>query len=179
MKRKICLLRGVNVGGKNKIKMKEFRELLESSGFRNVSTYIQSGNMVFDYQEEDCIRIATNIKKLILDKYSYDVSCLVIQPEKLEGILRSLPSKISEGRSSKKIYFMLLDDTPDSDRIKTLIEDFSYEPERFEILDDVVYYSIPDHISPGKLNTNLFENKLKITGTTRNQNTIEKLLEMV
>ncbi|MCX2743029.1 DUF1697 domain-containing protein [Mangrovivirga sp. M17] len=179
MEKKICLLRGINVSGKNKIKMKDLRDHLESSGLQNVSTYIQSGNIVFETRKKDSSNIAEDIRSLISDKYGYDVSCLVIEPEKLEKILAGLPEIIEDGRSSKKIYFMILDALPSEDRLSLLKDPKAYEPERFKIIDDVIYYSIPDHISPGKLNTNLFENKLKVTGTTRNKNTIEKLLDMV
>ena len=68
MKTYIALLKGINVGGHKKVPMAELHELLSKSGFKNVKTYIQSGNVVFDYKET----ASNKLQKMIFDKIQED-----------------------------------------------------------------------------------------------------------
>ncbi|NMM47287.1 DUF1697 domain-containing protein [Marinigracilibium pacificum] len=177
MNKNICLLRGVNVSGKNLIKMKDFKVLLESSGFHSVKTYIQSGNIVFETPENDKNKVSSDFSEIIKSNYGYSVSCLVLSPGEILQSLNDFPEELKTNRSPKKSYVMFLNN-PVADEFIGEIPLEKYEPERFGVKKNVIYYSIPDNISPGKLGTNLFESKFKVTGTSRNINTLEKIIDL-
>ncbi len=87
----IAFLRGINVGGRNKIPMLALRQALESFGFKNVRTYIQSGNVVFEAGLSSTDVIITSIEKMILDTFGCSVPVMVITTAKLEYILCQSP----------------------------------------------------------------------------------------
>ena len=65
----IALLRGINVGGNNKVEMKKLKDVFEALGFKNVSTYINSGNVIFETNETEMVKIVEKIEQAILKKY--------------------------------------------------------------------------------------------------------------
>jgi len=83
MKKYIVLLRGINVGGKNKISMKELKELLEEYGFLDVVTYINSGNIVFSSHNSDIEFLKRNCEALIFEKFKLELLLMVITAEEL------------------------------------------------------------------------------------------------
>jgi uncharacterized protein (DUF1697 family) len=169
MKRFIVLLRGINVSGKNKLPMKELREVLVSAGFQNVATYIQSGNIVLD-SKDDSKEIETRISQLFKGKYGYDVPAFAYTVQDWEVIMKECPYEEIE----KKVYYTLLDREP---KIKE-IEVNKTETDEFSIRNNMVYLYCLSY-GKTKLSNNLFENKLKVTATTRNRRTVMKLFDMV
>jgi uncharacterized protein (DUF1697 family) len=83
----IALLRGINVGGHRPLKMEELRQMFVMLGFENVSTYIQSGNVVFDAADQDESQLATKIKNQIADTFEYDVPMIICTVEQLQKTL--------------------------------------------------------------------------------------------
>lgn len=176
----IALLRGINVSGQKKIKMAELKTLCESIGFSSVTTYIQSGNIVFDSEKPDITSITNTLYKAILDHFGFDVPVLVIKPKKLKEILQNNPydQRIKQGEiEQNKMYFTLLANTPDLSVIDELNAS-SYAPEEFVITNKVVYFFAANGYGKTKLNNNFFEKKLKCSATTRNFKTVFKLLEL-
>lgn len=180
MKMYIALLRGVNVSGQKKIKMTALKAMFESLGFVSVTTYIQSGNVVFKSKKEDTIQIGNLITQGILKTFGYEVPVLVLTHEILKSIYQENPfleritsSKIEE----KKMYFTLLSYPPDTQAVEEL-EAASCDEEEFVITDKVVYFYAANGYGKTKLNNNFFEKKLKCNATTRNLRTVIKLLEL-
>jgi len=169
MNRFIVLLRGINVSGKNKLPMKELRELLISSGFHNVATYIQSGNIVLESQKS-LKEVETCISNLIEEKYDYEVPAFVYTVNDWEKIINECPYEEGE----KKVYFTFLSEAT---KIKEL-EVNKVETDEFTIKDHMVYLCCLSY-GKTKLSNNLFENKLNLRATTRNSRTVMKLYEMV
>ena len=169
MNRYIVLLRGVNVSGKNKLPMKELRELLTSSGFQHVATYIQSGNIVLD-SEYSTKEIELIITRLIKEKYGYDVPAFAYTVKDWKHIIKECPYEEVE----KKVYFTFLDTEPEIKEIEVSMT----ETDEFTILNNMVYLYCLSY-GKTKLSNNLFENKLKVRATTRNSRTVMKLFEMV
>ncbi len=87
----ISILRGINVSGKNIIKMADLKQLYETLGFMEVQTYIQSGNVIFRTKEQNIITIEKTIKEHIITHFGYDIPVLVIKSEKLKKIVETLP----------------------------------------------------------------------------------------
>lgn len=97
MTRYIALLRGINISGKNKISMPELKAALIQKGFSEVSTYLNSGNIIFSDAEADTIVLADKIKTLIQEKFTLDIPVFVIaqkEKSKIEFILRIIPIPI-------------------------------------------------------------------------------------
>lgn len=101
MTRYIALLRGINISGKNKISMSELKTALIEKGFSEVSTYLNSGNIIFSDDEANTIVLADKIKTLIQEKFSLDVPVFVIAQSELKTLLTKAP--VWWGTDSKDI----------------------------------------------------------------------------
>lgn len=172
MKTYISILRGINVSGQKKIKMADLKKLYEDLGFKNIQSYIQSGNVVFEFQETASKKLEEMIFNKIKEHYHFDVPNLVLTPLEIEEVLNKNPFSQHE-----KMYFTFLSDLPSTERIEQL-KHLDYSPEEYVIIDKTAYFYSPNGYGKAKMNNNFFESKLKVTATTRNFNTVKKLLEM-
>jgi len=172
----ISILRGINVSGQKKILMADLKNLFESIGFKNVVTYIQSGNLIFETNENNSeIELATKIEEAILKQYSFEVPVIVFKNTELRQWIASNPF-LKDENLEERLYFTFLNKTPDSIHVEQLQGDYS--PEKFEIIDKVIYFYCPIGYGKTKLSNTFFEKKLKVKATTRNFKTTFKLLEL-
>lgn len=170
----IAFLKGINVGGHKKVSMADLHELLSSSGYENVQTYIQSGNVVLQASEKSLLKIEEVIKKSIFKKFGFEVSVLVKTIQNLERIFDACPFSEEKKKAS---YFIMLHDTPESDLIKVASEKV-YEGEEYAIIKNCIYFFCEKGFGQAKFNTNFFERKLKTFATARNYNTMVKLIAL-
>lgn len=87
----IALLRGINVGGKNLIKMNDLKQLFKSMDFENVRTYIQSGNVIFESAEKNESTIAKKLERSLLEQFEDDVLVFIRTIPEIEAILKLNP----------------------------------------------------------------------------------------
>ena len=174
MKIYIALLRGINVSGQKKVPMADLRELMVDSGFKNVQTYIQSGNVVFQSESENKKELETIIQNKIKKYFGFDVSILIKTVFEIEKILNVCPFSKDKKENS---YFTLLHDIPKKDVIDSTSQE-TYKDEEFLIKSDCVYFYSETGYGKAKCNNNFFERKLKVTATTRNYKTMLKLLAL-
>ncbi|MCF7561244.1 DUF1697 domain-containing protein [Sabulilitoribacter multivorans] len=174
MKTYIALLKGINVGGHKKVPMAELRELLNKSGFKNVETYIQSGNVILQSSKNSILEIESDIEKSIIDYFGFGLSVLVKTRQDLKRIFDDCPFSENKKRAS---YFMMLHDCPNNDLAKEASEKV-YEGEEYQILNNCIYYFCEKGFGKAKFNVNFFERKLKTFATARNYNTMLKLLSL-
>ncbi|PCI97268.1 MAG: hypothetical protein COB15_08070 [Flavobacteriales bacterium] len=172
MKTYISLLRGINVSGQKKILMADLKSLYEELGFTKVQTYIQSGNVVFEYQETKTADLQQVIFNKIQSHYGFEVPNLILLPTEVEKALKNNPYQGIE-----KMYFVFLAEQPEKENIKTLSE-FNFDNEFYNLGHKMIYFHCPNGYGKAKLSNNFFENKLKVSATTRNLRTTNKLLEM-
>lgn len=172
----IALLRGINVSGQKKIKMPELKSLFESYGFQDVETYIQSGNVIFSSKEKSKSKLEDKISSAIKSKFGFEVHVFVINPEEIEHVIQSNPF-IKKKKDREKLYVTLLSENPLAENIKKL-HVIDHSPEEYIIDGRYIYLFVPNGYGKAKLNNNLFENKLKVFGTTRNWKTVNKLFEL-
>ncbi|RDY59450.1 DUF1697 domain-containing protein [Flagellimonas nanhaiensis] len=175
MKTFIALLRGINVGGQKKIKMADLRKALQNIGLESVTTYIQSGNIVFCSNEGDIQKLEESIFDAIKKDFGFEVPTLIISQDEIESMLTSNP--FSNQTELNNLYFVLLKQSPSNE----LMEQFNklkFENEDFDIETNCVYLSCKKGYGKAKLNNNLVENKLKVQATARNLRTMQKLLEL-
>lgn len=170
----IALLRGINVGGHKKVPMTELRELLTKSGLDNVQTYIQSGNVILESSEDSTHNIEGIIQKAIIAHFGFDVSVIVKTNNELQAIFNACPFSEDKKKTS---YFVILDMTPNDDLVKIASEKV-YEGEQYIIINDCIYFYSAKGYGQVKFNMNFFERKLKVSATSRNYNTMMKLLSL-
>jgi uncharacterized protein (DUF1697 family) len=161
----IVLLRGVTPTGKNKTPMARLREVLTKAGFKEVRTYIQSGNVI----------LRTNVSPAALEKRVHDLIKKHIGPElvivartaaQLKRVLDGNP--FQKGHDISRVFFVSFAQTPSAEKIKELIaQDFSPE----ELV-------IPGSAARSKLSNNFLERKHRVSATTRNRNTLNTLIEL-
>lgn len=166
----IALFRGINVGGRNLIPMKELVLIMEEAGAVNIRTYIQSGNVVF----EGLPSAGEKAVQLIEAKLGFKPEVLVLRAEDLEQAIRNCPYPEAEG---KACYFFFCKSEPgnfDQGKLETLKAD----SEDYLLKDRVFYLHAPDGSGRSKLASNV-ERCLGVTTTARNLNTVRKLSEMV
>lgn len=166
----IAILRGINVGGNRKLPMAELRELLGSLGFQDIRTYIQSGNIIFTSDLSDTKQLETIISESIQSKYDYNVPTIVKTIAQWEQAIVNNPYK---GKDIKRVLFTFLKEIPE-----VTIPQHVSENDEYQLIHDVVHLHCPNGYGNTKLNNNFFEKQLGIIATTRNWNTVEKLLQL-
>lgn len=176
MKKYIAFLRGINVGGHRPLKMEDLRELFGELGFHNASTYIQSGNVIFEADgEADPNFLSTKIKVQIKETFGYDVPVVVRTPSDLENSLSSFPFKDREGW---KGYISFLAHEPMGEQAAEL-ESLSCDIEEFEIRGLEIYSTVDKQTNKKpKFSNSFVEKKLGVPTTTRNLRTVNKILEL-
>lgn len=165
----ILLFRAVNVGGNNLLPMKPLTLLLQQCGYTNVSSYIQSGNVVLNGD----IPPAANITTAIASQFGFTPAMLVLTQQEFEQAVTANPYHAADGKTAH-VYFADTPFTPDLQKLSAL----ATANERFAIKDKVFYLYAPEGIGRSKLVTGL-EKCLGVAVTGRNLNTVNKLREMV
>jgi uncharacterized protein (DUF1697 family) len=170
MKTWIALLRGINVGGKHIVPMKELTKLLESAGFADVKTYIQSGNVVF----RSPARPKDEIGQLIEKKYGFKPSVFIMSGDDLKKAAANNPFETDQG---KAVHFFFCDNPPESVDFE-LLDSLKAESEAYKLLDKIFYLHAPDGIGRSKLVEKMGKAFPDVNMTARNLNTINKLLDI-
>jgi len=178
MNTKIAILRGINVGGKRKILMVDLKLLFEDLGFINITTYIQSGNVIFNSETKlTDIQITEKIENAITNKYGFTVPVIIKSIKEIEESIIENPFYQKDNQDINKLHLTLLKEQPTSEnQMKT--ESYNYEPDKFAIKGKNVFIFCKGKYHQSKLTNNFFENKLKVSATTRNWKTILKLVKL-
>lgn len=176
MQKYIAFLRGINVGGHNKLPMQDLRALMDLLGFLEVKTYIQTGNIVFKSDVTDIAIITSKIEAGIENSFGFKIPPVLVKtPKQVALILENYPFSETEKQTS---YFALLY-TKVGRNQKQLITTFSFLNEKFKLINDCVYLYSSTGYGRAKANNNFLEKKkLEITVTTRNFKTLTKLLAL-
>jgi uncharacterized protein (DUF1697 family) len=170
----IVFLRGVNVSGKNKLNMKEFTVMLEDAGFKNVQTYIQSGNAVFETSLEK-VEIETKVEAILLNKLETEVPVFLIQENELAQLIENNPFLKNGSGEPKQQYVTFFKNPVDL----SSIELEKYFPDELISSSSICYLNCLTSYGSTKLNTTFLEKKLNQKGTTRNWNTLQKMLTLL
>ena len=177
MKTHLALLRGINVSGHNMMKMDALKKALEKIGFENVQTYIQSGNVFVDSEEENPTKVAFKIKMEIFRVFGHDVPVIVIGKEDLEKCFANNPFLKEPEVDIKKLYFAFLSTELQSDAINQL-KISNIKPDEVSIDANRIFIKYAVGAGKTKLDQKYIEKKMNITATIRNWNTVTKLLEI-
>jgi uncharacterized protein (DUF1697 family) len=174
----ISILRGINVGGHRKIPMKDLKQMLDKLGYQDVTTYIQSGNVVFRSGKGNSpAGISNEIEKAISLTFGFEVPVITRSMHEWKQTLSENPLLHDAGLDVDKFHVTFLEREPEpalADNLSMI--DFSLE--RLVIRGKDVYLYCPDGYGNSKLTNSFFENKLKVTATTRNWRTVIVLGEL-
>ncbi len=170
----IALLRGINVSGQKKIKMAELRQQLELHGFKQVKTYIQSGNILFEAAEASADDLAKEIKGLIQSHYGYKVSVFVLSPDQLAAIIQHNPFVPQHNDMLNRVFGAVLSSEVDQSSLDDL-KKYMAQDDKMYAHQQYLYFVVPNGMGKSKLTNNVIERVLKAKATTRNWNTMLKL----
>lgn len=168
----VSMLRGVNVAGQNMLKMSKLAELYESLGFKNVRTYLQSGNVVFSHNSGEPAKVATKIEKALAQRLALDVTVFLRTSQDMGGVVAKNPF-----RHQKMIYITFLRTKPENVPMDKL-NSVRGPGEEFRIIDREVFLYLPNGSGRTKLSNNHLEKTIGLPATTRNWNTVTALAEM-
>lgn len=171
----IALLRGINVGKHNRIKMADLKSLLETMGLTKVKTYIQSGNVLFEAKDE-AEQLSQRLEDEISKTFGFPVPVILRTAEEYEQIIRDCPYSIDSLKEGESIQLAFLAEEPS--QVKTdLLRNYESEPDECFIKGKEVYLFLRQSILDSKLAAQL--PKLGVPATVRNWKTVIKLSTMV
>jgi len=171
-------LRGVNVTGHNTIKMEVLRGLCQGLGFRNVETYVQSGNIVFQALLENPEAISKRIGETVLRSFGFDTPVIVRTSKEMRNVIGNNPFLKEKGIDSSKLHVTFLSETAQKGSEKKL-ETLATNPDRFYPASHEIYLYCPGGYGRTRLSNNAIEKALSVEATTRNWKTTNTLFEMV
>ena len=158
--------------------MADLSALYEAQGFENVTTYIQSGNVIFESNRADKAELKKAIEKAIEDEYNFYVPVDIRTHRELKSILDKCPyEEKKREENDTKILVTFLQSAPPRQKQELLVQHVK-PPERLTIKGSVVYLYCPNGYGKSKLSNTLLENKLGTTATTRNWKSVKKLYEL-
>lgn len=178
MKTYIAFLRGINVSGQKMIKMAALQEMFNALNLKNVKTYIQSGNVIFQYKGDDLTTLQKKIEKKIKETFGFDVPVILVPADSIEGVLKNNPFIKKKACDFEKLYFIFFNGNIDKAGLEKISQG-SYGTDEFSIKGNVIYLHLPNNYGNTKLNNNFFESKLKIIASARNLKTLNALKAMV
>jgi uncharacterized protein (DUF1697 family) len=173
----LCLLRGINVSGHNMIKMEALKTTLEAIGFKNVQTYIQSGNVFVDSEEENAAAVGFKIKQEIFKVFGHEVPIVVIGKADLEACSKNNPFLKENDLDIKKLYVAFISKTLQSNSMNDL-KISQFKPDEASIDANRIYIKYAVGAGKTRFDQKYIEKKLNVTATIRNWNTVTQLLQL-
>jgi uncharacterized protein (DUF1697 family) len=177
MTKYLALLRGINVSGHSMIKMDALKKMLENMGFQNVETYIQSGNVFFESEEENAASIGFKIKQEISKVFGYDVPVIMVSKTDLELCFKNNPYLKEKECDIKKLYVAFISKELTAAAINDL-KISNFKPDEAAIDSNRIYIKYAIGAGKTNLDQKYIEKKLNVVSTIRNWNTVTKLLEI-
>lgn len=173
----LALLRGINVSGHNMMKMEALKTILEAIGFQNVQTYIQSGNVFVDTDEDNPAAVGFKIKQEIFKAFGHEVPVVVIGKTDLESCLKNNPFLKEKDLDIKKIYVAFVSKNLQTENINDL-KMSQVKPDEAYIDSNRIYIKYAVGAGKTRFDQKYIEKKLNVTATIRNWNTVTQLLQL-
>jgi len=173
----VSMLRGVNLAGRNKIKMDVLRALCESLGLQDAQTYVQSGNVVFRAKERPTATLARRMEDAIERKAGFRPAVILRTPAELRAVIAANPFAGRGGIEPGKLLVTFLAASPNA-AARAEIGAIKTDPEEMHVGGRELYIYFPNGVGRSKLSLAKVERAVKVAGTARNWNTVNRLLEM-
>lgn len=172
----IALFRAINVLGKNILPMKDLKSILEELGVDEIKTYIQSGNVVFNYNENDITGLSQKITAAIKRNHGFEPRIIILKKKDIQKVVANNPFP-QVGENHKTLHVFFLESKPANPNFDKILE-IKSNTEQYEIIDKIFYLYTPDGFGKSKL-ADRAEKLLGVPATARNWRTVNKLLEMI
>ena len=173
----ISMLRAVNVGGHNKIKMGALRALYESLKLRDAQTYVQSGNVIFRTDEMDIARLARRIEDGIQRKFGFRPEVILRTAAEMREVIARNPFAKRRGIEPGKLLVSFLTSVP-GEEARERVRQMKCDPEELRVEGRELYIYFPNGMGRSKLSGAALEKTLKTPATGRNWNSVTKMMEM-
>jgi uncharacterized protein (DUF1697 family) len=173
----ISMLRGINVGGYNKIKMDALRALYISLKFESPQTYIQSGNVIFKTAEPDLTRIARRIQESVEKKFACCPEIILRSADEFRSVVKNNPFAKRANIDCAKLLITFLASDP-GDRARETLREQKFAPEELHAVGCELYTYFPNGIGQSKLPWPRIHKILNTPGTGRNWNSVTKMLQI-
>ncbi len=170
----ISILRGINVSGKNKIIMTDLKALYESLGYKNVVTYIQSGNVIFETNKKNTVKIIEAIEQ----QYEFHVPIEIRTSLEMKNVIKHCPfGKVDLSKDGTKVLVTFLNEVPDKNKMSKLLGKV-FLPEKMIVHGREVYLFCPNGYGESKFSNVFIEKNIDVSATTRNWKSVHKLYEL-
>ena len=173
----IAMLRGVNVGGHNKIKMEALRALCTKLKLRDACTYVQSGNVIFKTEERDLAPLAKRLQNAIERDFSFHPDIILRTSSELRDVIARNPFAKRRDIAPNKLLVTFLANDP-GEEARNRAAKIKTEPEELRIDRREVYIYFPNGMARPKMAWPTIERMLQTSGTGRNWNSVTKMLEI-
>jgi len=173
--RHVVLLRGINIGSRNRVAMPALREALEEAGFTDVQTYLQSGNVVLESRAKP-ETVRRKVEKLIADRFGLEIAVVVRTKAELAAIVKRNPhAKVATNPKAYQVTFL---EQKLAAKVVRELEQAAADDEKVVVAGREVYAWHPRTVARSKLWAKLAGQGLGVTATSRNWTTVEALLEL-
>ena len=173
----VAMLRGINVGGKNRLRMADLAATFREGGCDDVRTHIQSGNVVFRAPDMIAARIADVVRDALLDRFELRVPVVTRSADEMLRVAPRNPY-IATGADSDALHVAFLADEPDDAGVAMLDPNRSL-PDDMQVIGRDIYLRYPGGLARTKLTNDYFDRALGTVSTVRNWRTVLRLVEMV
>jgi uncharacterized protein (DUF1697 family) len=173
----LALLRGINVGGKNMLPMKDLRDLFAAAGCDDVQTYIQSGNVIFRADPNVVAPLSDAITARIAERFGYRVPIVLRTAEEIGDVIRHNPF-IAEGAAEDTLHVLFLAGRPNAGSVDALDPDRS-PPDVFTVRGREIYLRLPNGAARTRLTNAYFDAKIATVSTGRNWRTVKALFALM
>lgn len=173
----IALLRGINVSGQKIIKMDSLRSMFESMGFHRVRTYIQSGNVIFEADENDVAKLIQAIETEITRVFGFEVVVMMRRAEELEAVVKENPFADIQLSEGEKIYVSFLSEEPEAEAVEQLLT-YTSDVDEYRLMSREVYILCRKNYGKSLFSNNFLEKKLRVSTTTRNLDSVNTIAEI-
>ena len=172
----VALLRGINVGGGNRIAMADLRQWVTALGYDGVSTYIQSGNVVLRGPLRPTAEVAAAVRSAVRTGCGLDIAVVVVTSKELARVLGRNPYPEADDEPTK-VHVAFLTDEPDLAGLEA-VDPASYAPDEWAAGPGVLYLRFPDGTASSKLAVELGRKRTGVVATVRNWRTVTKLADL-
>lgn len=173
----IAMLRGINVSGHKIVRMQDLRELCAMLGFRSITTYLQSGNIVFLDEKKPSFSLSKSIGEAIHHEFGFAVPVFVKTSQEMKGVIEGNPFLRKRGIDRSKLHVTFLSEAAPQSAPKNL-EGLSSKRDRFCVGGQQIYLYCPDGYGNTKFSNTALEKVLCVAATTRNWKTVSTLYEI-
>ena len=172
----VAFLRGINVGGRNKIKMETLRAVFAALDLNNVKTYINSGNVIFETPTSASLPLAARIEKAIETEFSLTVKVLTRKMAEIRDVIENNPFA-GRSENDKNLHVFFLDEELPPEKRELLLAQ-NNENEMFAVRNREIYCLLRGGVSDSLMGKDYIGKKLKVSATARNWRTVNKVLEL-